>query len=186
MPRGERQLAPRRDRHPHPRASVAVPLDLAEDLSVHHSGGAHRPAATGQLLHARESLLVEGVGAGDLFAKELLPPLYAFETVSFDRLPGQVHAPADTILLDVVLPTGLGEARDALVARAGEVVIAIGGGYGTLAEVALALKAGTPVVGLDTWEIDRRGLTADPVERAESAAEAVSRAFELAGRGSAG
>ena len=88
--------------------------------------------------------------------------------------------------LDVVLPTGLGEARDALVARAGEVVIAIGGGYGTLAEVALALKAGTPVVGLDTWEIDRRGLTADPVERADSAAEAVSRALELAGRGSAG
>jgi hypothetical protein len=71
------------------------------------------------------------------------------------------------------------------VARAGEAVIAIGGAYGTLAEVALALKAGTPVVGLDTWEIDRQGLAGDPIERAGTAAEAVSRALELARRGSA-
>ena len=100
-------------------------------------------------------------------------------------LPGSDPSAANPFL-DVVLPTGLGEARDALVARAGEVVIAVGGGYGTLAEVALALKAGTPVVGLDTWAIDRRELAADPVERVESAAEAVSRALELARRGSAG
>ena len=100
-------------------------------------------------------------------------------------LPGTDRGAANPFV-DVVLPTGLGEARDALVARAGEAVIALGGGYGTLAEVALALKTGTPVVGLDTWKIDRRGLAGDPIERAGSPAEAVARALELAPRGSAG
>jgi uncharacterized protein (TIGR00725 family) len=97
-------------------------------------------------------------------------------------LPGTTRTAANPYV-DVTLPTGLGEARDALVARAGEAVIAIGGAFGTLAEVALALKAGTPVVGLDTWELTRRGLEGDPIERAASAGEAVSRALELARTG---
>ena len=54
--------------------------------------------------------------------------------------------------VDVALPTGLGEARNALVVRAADAVIAVGGGYGTLSEIALALKAGKPVIGLGTWE----------------------------------
>jgi len=49
------------------------------------------------------------------------------------------------------VPTGMGEARNALVVRAGDAVIAIGGGYGTLSEIALALKVGKTVVGLGTW-----------------------------------
>jgi uncharacterized protein (TIGR00725 family) len=56
--------------------------------------------------------------------------------------------------VDVVLPTGLGEARNALVVAAADVVIAIGGGYGTLSEIALALKVGKRVIGLGTWEIE--------------------------------
>jgi uncharacterized protein (TIGR00725 family) len=51
----------------------------------------------------------------------------------------------------VVIPTGLGEARNALVVRAAAVVVAVGGGWGTLSEVALALRAGIPVVSLDSW-----------------------------------
>ena len=47
----------------------------------------------------------------------------------------------------VALPTGLGEARNALVVRAADAVVAVGGGWGTLSEIALALKAGVPVVG---------------------------------------
>jgi uncharacterized protein (TIGR00725 family) len=54
----------------------------------------------------------------------------------------------------VVIPTGMGEMRNALVVRAADAVIAVGGGYGTLSEVALALKTGVPVVGIDTWPID--------------------------------
>ena len=54
--------------------------------------------------------------------------------------------------LTIAIPTGLGEARNALVARAGQAVIAIGGAYGTLSEIALALEAGRRVVGLGTWK----------------------------------
>ena len=68
-------------------------------------------------------------------------------------LPGSDRSDANPYV-DVALPTGLGEARNALVVRAADAVIAIGGGYGTLSEIALALKAGKPVIGLDTWEID--------------------------------
>ncbi len=52
----------------------------------------------------------------------------------------------------VAVPTGLGEARNALVVRAADAVVAVGGGWGTLSEIALALKAGIPVVGLGTWD----------------------------------
>ena len=45
----------------------------------------------------------------------------------------------------------MGEARNVLVVRASDVVIAIAGGYGTLSEIGLALKIGRPVVGLRTW-----------------------------------
>ena len=55
-------------------------------------------------------------------------------------LPGADRAAANPFV-DVAIPTGLGEARNALVVRAADAVIAIGGGYGTLSEIALALKA---------------------------------------------
>jgi uncharacterized protein (TIGR00725 family) len=51
----------------------------------------------------------------------------------------------------VVVPTGLGHARNALVVAAAHGVIAVGGNYGTLSEIALALKLGKPVVGVNTW-----------------------------------
>jgi uncharacterized protein (TIGR00725 family) len=56
--------------------------------------------------------------------------------------------------VDVALPTGLGQARNAVVVRSADALIAMGGGYGTLSEIALALRRGKPVVGLDTWDID--------------------------------
>ena len=68
-------------------------------------------------------------------------------------LPGADRSAANPFV-DVVLPTGLGEARNALVVRAADVLIAVGGGYGTLSEIALALKAGKRVIGLGTWEIE--------------------------------
>ena len=57
----------------------------------------------------------------------------------------------------VAVPTGLGEARNALVVRAADAVVAIGGEWGTLSEIALALRAGKRVVGLGTWELPERG-----------------------------
>lgn len=76
----------------------------------------------------------------------------------------------------VVLASGLGEARNALVVRAADVVVAIGGAWGTLAEVALAVRRGTPVVGVGTWDLgedlERLGQP-DPVRRATDADEAL-------------
>jgi uncharacterized protein (TIGR00725 family) len=75
----------------------------------------------------------------------------------------------------LALPTGLGELRNGLLVRACAGVVAIGGAYGTLSEIAFALRLGRPVVGVRTWELRRDGSgVPDPgVRPAESAAEAV-------------
>lgn len=94
-------------------------------------------------------------------------------------LPGAERADANDFV-DVALPTGLGEARNSLVVRAADALVAVGGGYGTLSEIAHALKAGTPVVGLGTWELARRGGRDEGVTEAENAAEAARTALALA------
>lgn len=55
----------------------------------------------------------------------------------------------------LALPTGLGEMRNALIARSCRAMIAIGGGYGTLSEIGFALRLAKPVAGLRTWDIRR-------------------------------
>jgi uncharacterized protein (TIGR00725 family) len=55
--------------------------------------------------------------------------------------------------VEIAIATGLGELRNGLVVRAADALVAVGGGHGTLSEVALALKLGRPVVGLGTWEV---------------------------------
>ncbi len=95
-------------------------------------------------------------------------------------LPGSSRDEANP-WVSVALATGLGEARNALVVRAVDALVAVGGGYGTLSEIGLALRTGTPVVGLGTWELARGGEPDDGVERVATAGEAVRRALELAG-----
>jgi uncharacterized protein (TIGR00725 family) len=73
--------------------------------------------------------------------------------VSIGILPGSDRSAANRFV-EVAIPTGLGEARNALVVRSADAVVAVGGGYGTLSEIALALKAGKRVVGLGTWDIE--------------------------------
>ena len=101
--------------------------------------------------------------------------------VSVGVLPGEdrTHGSSN---LTVRIATGLGEARNAIVARAADAVIAVGGEFGTLSEIALALKMGKPVVGLGTWSLDLEGLPGDPLQRAVSPADAVARALEAAER----
>ena len=79
----------------------------------------------------------------------------------------------------VAVPTGLGEARNALVVRAADAVVAIGGGWGTLSEIALALKTGVPVVGVGTWEVARDGEPVPGIVAAADAREAVELALSL-------
>jgi uncharacterized protein (TIGR00725 family) len=81
----------------------------------------------------------------------------------------------------VAVATGLGEARNALVVRAADAVVAIGGGWGTLSEIALALRTGVPVVGVGTWEATIGGAEPEPgVVRVAGAREAVAEALRLA------
>jgi hypothetical protein len=72
-------------------------------------------------------------------------------------LPGLDRSDANEFV-DLALPTGMGEARNALVVRACDALIAVGGEWGTLSEIALALRAGKRVVGLGTWELPRDGI----------------------------
>jgi hypothetical protein len=92
-------------------------------------------------------------------------------------LPGDDRSDAND-WVDVAIPTGMGEARNALVVRASDAIIAIGGEFGTLSEIALALKMGRPVVGITTWSLKKPGVGLDPVMRAEDAASAVQLALE--------
>jgi uncharacterized protein (TIGR00725 family) len=95
-------------------------------------------------------------------------------------LPGLDRAAANPHVV-VAVPTGLGEARNTLVVRAADVVVAVGGGHGTLSEIAFALKTGTPVVGLRTWELRRGDGTDDTaVHRVASAEDAARVALTLA------
>lgn len=87
-------------------------------------------------------------------------------------LPGADRTDANPFV-SVAIPTGLGEARNALVVRAADTVIAVGGEFGTLSEIALALKLGIPVVGIQTWELAKDGAAVDAVARAPDAASAV-------------
>jgi uncharacterized protein (TIGR00725 family) len=93
-------------------------------------------------------------------------------TVGF--LPGSDRTQANEYL-QIALPTGLGELRNGLIIRAADAVIAVGGAYGTLSEIALALRTDVPVIGLDTWDVEG-------VERATTPTEAVSLALEATSR----
>lgn len=87
-------------------------------------------------------------------------------------LPGTDRSGANDYVA-VAIATGLGELRNGLIVRSADALVAVGGAYGTLSEVALALGAGVPVVGWKTWAIDG-------IEVADSPADAVARVLRHA------
>jgi uncharacterized protein (TIGR00725 family) len=94
-------------------------------------------------------------------------------------LPGPNPSEANPFIKAVVA-TDMGHARNAIVVRSSDAVIAVGGGYGTLSEIALAMKCGIPVVGLKTWQASQSaGLTA-PTLTASTPEEAVKKAMSAA------
>jgi uncharacterized protein (TIGR00725 family) len=88
--------------------------------------------------------------------------------ITIGILPGTDRREANE-WVQIAIPTGLGELRNGLIVRSADVLIAIAGGYGTLSEVALALRAGTPVIGLGTWEIEGIETAASPDEAVRAA-----------------
>lgn len=68
-------------------------------------------------------------------------------------LPGPVPKEANRFI-DVKIATNMGHARNIIIVQSSHALIAIGGEYGTLSEIAIALKLGKPLVGLNSWNIE--------------------------------
>lgn len=94
-------------------------------------------------------------------------------------LPGPSRSDANPYV-DVAIATGLGEMRNGLVVRAADAFVAVGGQFGTLSEIALALTAGKAVIGLGAWELSRGGQRVDAVRPASSPQDAVAQALTAA------
>jgi uncharacterized protein (TIGR00725 family) len=105
----------------------------------------------GQLLAARGAVVVCG-GLGGVMGAVSRGAASAGGAV-IGILPGSDRGAANEHVT-VAIATGMGEMRNALVVRAADAVIAVGGAYGTLSEIAFGLRTGVPVVGIGTWALD--------------------------------
>ncbi len=94
-------------------------------------------------------------------------------------LPGNNVEDANDYI-DIAIPTGLGYARNAIVAGSGRAIIAIDGAYGTLSEIGHGLGDGTPIVGLNTWRLIIDGKEDTTIERANNPLDAVEKALAYA------
>ncbi len=94
-------------------------------------------------------------------------------------LPGAHRSEANPEV-DIAIPTGLGVARNPLVALSGDAVIAIAGSFGTLSEIAHALDLGKPVIALRSWNLDSSQIDPARYLRVETPAEAVGLALQIA------
>jgi uncharacterized protein (TIGR00725 family) len=90
-------------------------------------------------------------------------------------LPGFSSEDANSYV-DIPITTGLSHARNIIIARSADALIAVSGGYGTLSEIAIALKLGKPVIGIKTWD------TIEGLIKVEFPEEALQKAFELLGK----
>jgi hypothetical protein len=106
----------------------------------------------GRLLAEREVIVVTGGLGGAMESASAGAKEAGGLTVGL--LPGTDPTEANPSV-EVALPTGLGESRNVLIARVCDALVAIGTGFGTLSEMAFALKNGTRVVALDSWDLTR-------------------------------
>lgn len=82
--------------------------------------------------------------------------------------------------VDIPICTGLGHARNVIIVKTGNAVIAVGGSYGTLSEIGHALADQVPVIGLKTWELARRGIIDESLILADDPTDAVDKAIDAA------
>jgi len=92
-------------------------------------------------------------------------------------LPGNNRRDANPYV-DIPIITGIGYARNSIVAKSGQAVIAIGGKYGTLSEIAYALQDKIPVIGLGTWKLATIKSKDESIIIANNASDAVDKAIE--------
>jgi uncharacterized protein (TIGR00725 family) len=149
---------------------------VALQVSVIGSGAEHEERAeeVGRLLAERGCTVVCG-GRGEVMAAAARGAKLAGGT-TIGILPGETRDDANE-WIDHVVVTGIGHARNLAVVASGDAVVAVGGRWGTLAEIGFARTLGRQVVILEPgWAIEG-------VERAATPAEAVERAVDLALRG---
>jgi uncharacterized protein (TIGR00725 family) len=140
--------------------AVVGPADAARpaDLQVAEEAGRLLAAAGAVLLTGGHQGVMQAAARGARRAGG----------VAIGLLPGNDRS-AGTPEHAYLLPTGLGELRNGLLVRAADAVLAVGGSWGTLSEIALARRTGVPLVLVDPWELpDDVGL------RASDAADAVA------------
>ena len=94
-------------------------------------------------------------------------------------LPGDSPNAANPYV-QVAIATGMGSARNIAVVKSAQAVIAVGGAYGTLSEIAHALQAGIPVIGLSTWSLSRKGRRDSAIIPASTPKQAVDKALDMA------
>jgi uncharacterized protein (TIGR00725 family) len=102
--------------------------------------------------------------------------------ITIGVLPGNSRKDANPYVR-IPIVTGMGYARNAIVAKSGQAVIAIGGRYGTLSEIAYALQSDIPVIGLGTWSLARGGVADKSIIVAQNPVDAVEKAIGLIRKG---
>jgi len=132
-------------------------LDIAEEV--------------GRLIAKKEAVLICGGLGGVMEAAAKGARSEGGMTIGI--LP-QPHKEEANPYIEIPVVTGLGEGRNVIIARTADALIAIGGEYGTLSEIAFGLKTGKPVIGIQTWDI--KG-----VMKADNATDALNKAFEILG-----
>ena len=140
---------------------------MARQVSVIGSGRQHEPAAeeVGRLLAERGCVVVTG-GLDEVMAWALRGAREAGGT-TLAILPGERRAEANP-WADHVVVTGVGHARNLAVAASGDAVIAVGGSWGTVAEIAFAMRLGRPVVVLEGPAVDGVPRAASPLEAVDA------------------
>jgi uncharacterized protein (TIGR00725 family) len=145
---------------------------MAVQVSVIGSGAEHerRAEEVGRLLAERGCTVVTG-GGGEVMTAAARGAKDAGGT-TIGILPTERHEDANE-WIDHAVATGIGHGRNLAVAASGEAVIAVGGSWGTLAEIGFARRLGRPVVILEPgWEVEGEG-----IERADSPQQAVELAL---------
>jgi len=130
----------------------------------------HAAELIGREVAARQAVLLTGGLTGAMEAASKGAKAAGGFTIGI--LPG--YSPQDANpYIDLPIVTGLSEARNLIIVRTAEVLIAVGDGPGTLSEIAFAQKLHKPIISLDSWQ------SADDIIRVRTPQEAVARAFEL-------
>ena len=98
--------------------------------------------------------------------------------VTIGVLPGDNRQTANPYV-QIPIVTGMGYARNAIIVKSAQAVIAISGSYGTLSEISHALQSGIPIIALNSWSLSKNGREDKSIIPAQNPAEAVAKALSL-------